>query len=213
MPCDFDGEVQKIDALAPCDLIFSIITLLHHLIISLAGLICMDDYAYFSNNYPKDCTHCQHMSPFSFFTLSRLLEHLHPCSGCSGCGPGSIILTSKISYSLFCPTSLMKLKPETAKVGRLLIATHLEQSNQLANQQLMFSFAAPVLPASPSRVLSTHTIFAEPSHNVLTFLHPKCIVQCIGGVAFNSSTFYCSNLERKTLIIRTSILKPLCMHN
>jgi hypothetical protein len=123
----------------------------------------------------------------SFFTLSRLLEQLHPCSGC---GPGSIILTSKISYSLFCPTSLMKLKPETAKVGRLLIATHLEQSNQLANQQLMFSFAAPVLPASPSRVLSTHTIFAEPSHHVLTFLHPKCIVQCIGGVAFYPSTFF-----------------------
>jgi hypothetical protein len=24
----------------------------------------------------------------------------------------------------------------------------------------------------------------------LTFLHPKCIVQCIGGVAFYPSTFF-----------------------
>jgi hypothetical protein len=90
---------------------------------------------------------CRH-----FFTFLALLEQLYTRSGC---GPGSIILTSKISYLLL-PNSTHKIETQTAKVGRLLIATHLEQSNQLANQQLVFNFAAPV--TSLSILYQTHTI-------------------------------------------------------
>jgi hypothetical protein len=93
-----------------------------------------------------------------------------------------------------------KIETETAKVGRLLIATHLEQSNQLANQQLVFNFAAPV-SYQPLHPVPDSYHFAEPSHCVLTFVHPKFIVQCIGGVAFTRTLFFIQTLK-KTLIIR-----------
>jgi hypothetical protein len=108
-----------------------------------------------------------------FFTLFGLLEQLHPCSGC---GPGSIILTSKISYLLL-PNFTHKIETETAKVGRLLIATHLEQSNQLANQQVVFSFAVPV--TSLSILYSTHTILLSQAIMFSLFFIPNLLYSAL----------------------------------
>jgi len=49
---------------------------------------------------------------------------------------------SKISYLLF-PNLTHKTEIGTRKGGRLLIATHLGQSNHLANQQQVLGFAMP----------------------------------------------------------------------
>jgi hypothetical protein len=66
------------------------------------------------------------------------LEHLHPWSVH---GLKTALLTSKILYN-FTLTSPTKLKPGVQN-GRLLIATHLDQSNHLANQQQVLGFAVP----------------------------------------------------------------------
>jgi hypothetical protein len=59
------------------------------------------------------------------------LDQFQPCLVC---GPATIFLTSKISY-LFFPNLTQKTETSTAEGGRLLIATHLDQSNHLAYQQ------------------------------------------------------------------------------
>jgi hypothetical protein len=71
----------------------------------------------------------------------------------------------------------------TAKGGRLLIATHTDQSNHLANQQQVLGFAVPF--ASFSILCKDHS--AEPNRHVLTFLHPTFMVQCTGRVALITS--------------------------
>jgi len=67
------------------------------------------------------------------------LEYLQPYSVC---GPPTVLLTSKISF-LFFPLSNPTHTTETgsANGGRLLTATHLDQSNHQANQQQMLGFA------------------------------------------------------------------------
>jgi hypothetical protein len=75
----------------------------------------------------EDCT-------FSYFE-----EQLHPCLLC---GSAIVFLTSKISSLLF-PNLTRKSKTGTEKGGRLPIATHLDQSNHLANQQQVLGFAMP----------------------------------------------------------------------
>jgi hypothetical protein len=67
------------------------------------------------------------------------LEQLHSCSVC---GPATIFLTDKISYLLF-PNLTHKTETGTAKGGRLLIATLLNQSNHRAKQQQVLGFAVP----------------------------------------------------------------------
>ncbi len=64
-------------------------------------------------------------------------EQLHPCSVC---GPATIFLASKISYLLF-SNLIHKTETGTWKGGRLLIETRLDQSNHVANQQQVLSFA------------------------------------------------------------------------
>jgi hypothetical protein len=59
------------------------------------------------------------------------LDQFHPSLVC---GPATIFVTSKISY-LFFPNLTQKTETSTAKGRRLVIATHLDQSNHLANQQ------------------------------------------------------------------------------
>jgi hypothetical protein len=55
-----------------------------------------------------------------------------------------IFLTSKFSYNLLdFPNPPIKLKLGLQIGGRLLIATHRDQSNYLANQQLVLGFAVP----------------------------------------------------------------------
>ncbi len=109
-----------------------------------------------------------------------VLEQLHPCSLC---GIASIFLTYKISYLLFLNLN-HQTKMKSANGERLLIATHLDQSNKLANQQQVLGFAMP-LPASefcPKMLGQNH--FAEPKRHVLTCCeHPKFTVQCTSGVA------------------------------
>ncbi len=76
--------------------------------------------------------------------LSRLItqiEHLYPGS-CSVVGLAIVLLTSKIS-DLFCSNSTYKTETGIAKGGRLLIKTHLDQSDHLANQQPLLGFALP----------------------------------------------------------------------
>jgi hypothetical protein len=62
-----------------------------------------------------------------------VLEQLHQCSVC---------ITFKITYLLF--LNLMhKTETGTARGERLLIATHLDQLNHLANKQQVLVFAVP----------------------------------------------------------------------
>jgi hypothetical protein len=87
------------------------------------------------------------------------------------------LLTSKISFS-----KGHKIETGTTKGGRILTATHLDQSNHLANQQQVLGFASLSIVcknAGPK-------LFANPNQHVLTFLHPKFAVQCTGGVALSS---------------------------
>ncbi len=74
--------------------------------------------------------------------LSRLItqiEHLYPCSVV---GLAIVLLTSKIS-DIFCSNSTYKTEIGITKGKRLLITTHLDQSNHLANQQPLLGFALP----------------------------------------------------------------------
>jgi hypothetical protein len=64
----------------------------------------------------------------------------HPCSLC---GPAIVFLTSKISY-LFIPNFTHNTETATAKGRKLLIATHLDQSNYLVNQQQVLGFVVPL---------------------------------------------------------------------
>jgi hypothetical protein len=48
-----------------------------------------------------------------------------------------------ISYLIFFSTLPIKLKLGLQKMGILLIANHLDQSNHLANQQQVLGFAVP----------------------------------------------------------------------
>jgi hypothetical protein len=59
---------------------------------------------------------------------------------CSVCDPAKIFLTSKFSNLLF-PTPAVKLKLGLEIDGKIRIATHLDQSNYLANQQQVLGFA------------------------------------------------------------------------
>jgi hypothetical protein len=95
---------------------------------------------------------------------------------------------SKISYLLF-PNLTHKTEIGTRKGGRLLIATHLHQSNHLANQQQVLGFA---MPFASLNILCKNTghaklvgqnYFAEANQHCLTFLHRKLFVQCTGRVA------------------------------
>ncbi len=95
---------------------------------------------------PCPCSNNQG-SPFQWFCSGFVLEQLHPCSLC---GIASIFLTYKISYLLFLNLN-HQTKMKTAKGERLLIATHLDQSNNLANQQQVLGFA---MPFASLRILS-----------------------------------------------------------
>jgi hypothetical protein len=66
-------------------------------------------------------------------------EHFQQCSVCD---PAKIFLTSKFSNLLF-PTPAIKLKLGLQIGGKIRIATHLDQSNYLANQQQVLGFAVP----------------------------------------------------------------------
>jgi hypothetical protein len=80
------------------------------------------------------------------------------------------------SYLLFCN---LTHKIETTKGGRLLIASHLDESKHVANQQKLLGFAVSF--ASFKMLGQSH--FAGPNLHALTFLHAKFAVQCTGGVA------------------------------
>ncbi len=85
---------------------------------------------------PCPCSNNQG-SPFQWFCSGFVLEQLHPCSLC---GTASNFLTYKISYLLFLNLD-HQTKMKTAKGERILIATHTDQSNILANQQQVLGFA------------------------------------------------------------------------
>jgi hypothetical protein len=86
-----------------------------------------------------------------------------------------IFLTSKFSYLLFFPTPCIKLKLGLQIGGRLLIATHLDQSNYLTNQQQVLVLAVPFTSLSKLCKMLGQNRFAEPNQHVLTFLHPILI--------------------------------------
>ncbi len=77
----------------------------------------------------------------------------------------------------FFPTSPIKTKTGTAKGRRLLIATRLDQSNHLANQQQGPSLCLLPPSASCAKTLAQNH-FTQPNQHVLTFLHAKFAVQC-----------------------------------
>jgi hypothetical protein len=66
-------------------------------------------------------------------------EHFQQCSIRD---PEKIFLTSKFSKLLF-PTLAIKLKLGLQIGGKIRIATHLDHSNYLANQQRVLGFAVP----------------------------------------------------------------------
>jgi hypothetical protein len=57
-------------------------------------------------------------------------------------GPAAVFLTSMISYLLF-PNLTHKTEIGTVNHGRLLLATHINQSNHLAHRQQVLGFAVP----------------------------------------------------------------------
>jgi hypothetical protein len=97
------------------------------------------------------------------------LEQLHQCSVC---GPARIFLTTKISYFLFSNLT-HKTKNGTANGGRLQIATHLYQSNYLANQQQVLGFFEPFSSISKYHVQKCWVKTILLYQHVLTFLHPE----------------------------------------
>jgi hypothetical protein len=72
--------------------------------------------------------------------------------------------------TFFFPTPPIKLKLGLQIGGRLLIATHLDKSNYVANQQQVLDFAVSFTSLS---ILGQNN-FAEPNWHVLNFLHPIC---------------------------------------
>jgi hypothetical protein len=78
------------------------------------------------------------------------------------------LLTSKISFS-----KGHKIETGTTKGKRILTATHLDQSNHLANQQQVLGFALPFASLSIMCKNAGPKLFANPNQHVLTFLHPK----------------------------------------
>jgi hypothetical protein len=86
----------------------------------------------YSSMDPANATACTHKSSYTHAQYVALQQYL----------------MSKISLLLF-PNLTHKTETGTAKGGRLLIATHLEQSNHLANQQQVLGFAVPFASLSP----------------------------------------------------------------
>ncbi len=80
--------------------------------------------------------HLQFLNPpkkSSASYIGLLLEHLQLCSVCD---PAKMFLTSKLEFfTFFCPNPPIQLKLGLQTVGRLLIATDLDQPNYLANQK------------------------------------------------------------------------------
>ncbi len=107
-------------------------------------------------------------------------SHIHrftalDCTFCFLCKSSSthvyyVAEQSNISYLLF-PNLTHKIKTGTEKGGRLLEATHLDQSNHLANQQQVLGFAMPFASFS---ILCKND---GPGHHALTLFHPKFVVQ------------------------------------
>jgi hypothetical protein len=90
------------------------------------------------------------------------------------CGPAKIFLTSKFSYLLFSnPTHKLDLGLQIG--GRLLIATHQDQSNYPANQQQLLGVAVPFTSLIKLCKVLARNHLAEPNQHVLTFLHPILI--------------------------------------
>jgi hypothetical protein len=87
---------------------------------------------------------------------------------------------SNKSY-LFFPNLTHKTEIGTRKGGRLLIATHLDQSNHLANQQQVLGFALPFaslnIPcknAGHAKIVG-QSYFAEPNQHCSDFSSSKII--------------------------------------
>jgi hypothetical protein len=85
----------------------------------------------------KDDVMVMWVSPFVLVAFKTL--GLHPCPPC---GHGTMLLTCNNSY-LLSPDITHKTKIGTAKGERLLIDTHLDQSNHLTNQQQVLGFLVP----------------------------------------------------------------------
>jgi hypothetical protein len=71
----------------------------------------------------------------------------------------------------FFPTPPIKLQLGLQIGGRLLIATHLDQSNYLANQQQVLGFAMPFTTLSTVYNCWAKTILLSQTSMLLTFLH------------------------------------------
>ncbi len=69
----------------------------------------------------------------------------------------------------FFPTPPIKLKLGLQIGGRLLIATHLDQSNYLANQQQVLGFAMPFTTRSTEYKIAGPKPFAEPNQHAFDF--------------------------------------------
>jgi len=119
------------------------------------------------HKFYKKITDSHHTKHHARCSMSFTFRHLHQCSICTRV---ILLLTSKMSH-LFFPNPTHK-----TEIGRrILIATDLHKSNNLANQKQVLSFALPF--ASLSIVYKKngglYNQFAEPNWHVLTFLHPK----------------------------------------
>jgi hypothetical protein len=94
-------------------------------------------------------------------------EHFQQCSIRD---PEKIFLTFKFSNLLF-PTLAIKLKLGLQIGGKIRIATHLDHSNYLANQQRVLGFAVPFTSLSKLCKMLGQNHFVEPNWPVLAFLH------------------------------------------
>ncbi len=128
-----------------------------------------------------NCSRPDHFQASKFFSFLKLYQQQPPPS--SVC-PARVFLTSKISYLTFfsqLQSSPIKLETQTAKGVRLLIATHLDQSNHLANQQQVLGFAVPFASLSIfCWNTGTRTIVLSQTGTFRPILHPKVVAKYTG---------------------------------
>ncbi len=109
------------------------------------------------------------------------------------------------------PTPPIKLKLGLHIGQRLLIGTHLDQSNYLANQQqVLHALLCHVPTSAPCSKCWAKTIFLSQTGNVVTFLHP--IFFCKGHILSTGGAALTHKHEQLLIMLLTSNFHFWCFH-
>jgi hypothetical protein len=111
---------------------------------------------------------------------------------------------SLIIYFVFNPTHETKTVIASTVGGRLLIATHLGQSNCFPNQQQVLGFAMPFPTSANCTKMLGQNHFVEPNWHALTFFHPIFICR-LGHIL---STAFCISGCDEYVTLKTYFWHP-----